>query len=77
MKNLETKIEKNFDKIMLGTIGVGILGEVIYYAFTGDTLPRGELTGFYRGCMEAGPAYVLAGKKLFPYFFRNKAESKG
>lgn len=77
MENLQSKIEKNFDKIMLGTVGAGILGEALYYAFTGDTLPRGELTGFYRGFMEVGPAYVLAGRNLLQYFSRNRAKSNG
>ncbi len=75
MENLQSKIEKNFDKIMLGTIGAGLVGEVLYYAVTGDTLPRGELTGFYRGFLEAGPAYVLAGRKLFQYLTKNRAKS--
>ncbi len=73
MKNLESKIEKNFDNILLGTMGVGIVGEVIYYAVTGDTLPGGGLTGFYRGFMVAGPALCLSRKKLFQYFSRNNA----
>ena len=68
MENLQSKIKKNLDKIMLGTIGAGLVGEALYYAVTSDTLPRGELTGFYRGFLEAGPVYILAGSKLSQYF---------
>lgn len=79
MKNLESKIEKNLDKIMLGTIGAGVMGEALYYAITGDTLPDGVATGFYRGFLEVGPAYVLVGSKvgtkLLQYFMRNRAEN--
>jgi len=71
MEELETTTQKTFDKIMLGTIGVGLLGETIYYAVTGEILPGGEtlpskefLTGFYRGLLEVGPATVLVGRKL-------------
>lgn len=81
MKNLESKIEKNLDEIMLGTIGVGVLGEALYYVITGDTLPDGAATGFYRGFLEVGPAYALVGSKvgtkLLQYFMRNRAESNG
>lgn len=82
MKKPESKIENNLDKIMLDkmmlkTIGVGVAGEALYYAITGDSLPDGGATEFYRGFLEFGPAYVLVGTRLLQYFMKNRAESNG
>ena len=65
------------DYAMLGTAGLGFLGEVLYCAFTGDTLPSGELAGFYSGFTEVGPLLVLGGTNSLKHFSRNRVESNG
>ncbi|MFH1637327.1 MAG: hypothetical protein ABIB71_02780 [Candidatus Woesearchaeota archaeon] len=64
MKNIDSVIEKHFNKIMLGLIGAGLAGEVLSYAVTGETLPSEGLAGFYRGFLYAGPALILGGRRL-------------
>jgi len=74
-ENSDSKNKNNLDRIMLGTLGIGLLGESLYYFATGDTLPEGVWTGFYRGFFEAGPVYILAGTRLLSHIFSKIGEN--